>query len=107
MEDGFTHKFCGRPQLSEPERETMLEGLNEPSYPISKQERQEWIGTFEGVCLSSDAFIPFSDNIDRANGSNVQYIAQAGQSLRDKEVTEAAKRYGMTMVHTGLRCFLH
>ena len=94
-------------QLSEAERETMLEGLNEPPDPISKRERQDWTGTFEGVCLSSDAFIPFSDNIDRANGSNVQYIAQAGQSLRDKEVTEAAKRYGMTMVHTGLRCFLH
>jgi len=94
-------------QLSEPELETMREAFVEPPEPISKQERQEWIGTFEGVCLSSDAFIPFSDNIDRANGSNVRYIAQAGQSLRDSEVTEAANRYGITMVHTGLRCFLH
>ncbi len=94
-------------QLSEPEREAMVSGFIEPPDPISKQERKEWIGTFRDVCLSSDAFIPFSDNIDRANGSNVKYIAQAGQSLRDQEVTEAAERYGMTMVHTGLRCFLH
>ena len=57
--------------------------------------------------LSSDAYIPFRDNIDRANRSNVGYVAQTGSSLRDDTVTDAADGYGMVMVHTGLRSFLH
>lgn len=94
-------------QLSEPERETILRGLAEKPDIITASERTEWIKGFEGVCLSSDAYIPFRDNVDRANRSNVRYIAQAGSSLRDDEVTKAANEYGMVMVHTGLRCFLH
>lgn len=94
-------------QLSEPELENMCAGLTEQPEPITKEEKMEWITSFDGMCLSSDAFIPFRDNIDRASRSNVQYVAQTGESLRDPEVTKAADQYGMVMVHTGLRCFLH
>lgn len=94
-------------ELSGSERETMRRGLVSPPEPIGAAERTEWITQFEGVCLSSDAYIPFRDNIDRAHRSHVQYVAQAGSSLRDDQVTEAADGYGMVMVHTGLRCFLH
>ena len=74
--------------------------------PISREEKAAWIARFEGICLSSDAFIPFRDNIDRASRSHVQYVAQPGHSLRDDDVTAAAEQYGMTMIHTGLRLFL-
>jgi len=94
-------------QLSEPERKQMLSGLVSEPAPISAQERMEWVQRFQGISLSSDAYIPFRDNIDRASRSNVQYVAHAGSSLRDEEVTEAAEQYGMTMFHTGLRLFLH
>jgi AICAR transformylase/IMP cyclohydrolase PurH len=94
-------------QLSEPERKQMLSGLLQPPVPISVQERAEWVKQFHSICLSSDAYIPFRDNIDRANRSNVQFVAHAGSSLRDEEVTEAAEQYGMAMFHTGLRLFLH
>jgi len=94
-------------QLSEAEVSAMLSGLNQKPEPISKEERSEWIAGFDGICLSSDAYIPFRDNIDRASRTNVQYVAQAGGSLRDSEVTKAAEQYGMVMIHTGLRCFLH
>jgi AICAR transformylase/IMP cyclohydrolase PurH len=94
-------------ELSKPELDALLAGLDEKPEPITREEKLEWIRSFEGVCLSSDAFIPFRDNVDRASRSNVQYIAQTGGSLRDEGVTEAADEYGMVMVHTGVRCFLH
>lgn len=94
-------------ELSDVERETMLAGLVEEPRPLSRGERLDWIGKFEGICISSDAFFPFRDSIDRASRTNVQYVAQPGGSLRDESVTEAAKMYGMTMIHTGVRCFLH
>ena len=94
-------------QLSAPEKDQMLEGLLEKPEPISAGERAAWIAQHAGICLSSDAFIPFRDNIDRASRSNVQYVAQAGGSLRDGDVTGAADEYGMVMAHTGLRLFLH
>jgi len=94
-------------QLSDAERKQMLAGLLQSPVPISVQERAEWVKQFHSICLSSDAYIPFRDNIDRANRSNVQFVAHAGSSLRDEEVTEAAEQYGMAMFHTGLRLFLH
>jgi len=94
-------------QLSEAEVAAMLAGLSQKPEPISKEERAEWIAKFYGICLSSDAYIPFRDNIDRASRTNVQYVAHPGGSLRDDEVIEAAEQYGMVMVYTGLRCFLH
>lgn len=69
--------------------------------------RLDWIARHPGICLSSDAFIPFRDNIDRASRSHVQYVAHAGQALRDDSVTSAADEYGMVMFHTGLRLFTH
>ena len=94
-------------QLSKTEETTMLEGFATPPEPLGSQERAVWIGQFNGICLSSDAFIPFRDNVDRASRSHVQYIAQTGGGLRDADVIAAAEQYGMTMILTGLRLFLH
>ena len=94
-------------QLSSTEEARMLGDLEERPDPISSEERQAFISRYDGICLSSDAFIPFRDNIDRASRSNVQYVAQTGGSTADKGVTEAADEYGMAMAHTGLRLFLH
>ena len=94
-------------QLSESERHRLVASLTERPEPITDSEKRDWITALEGLCLSSDAYIPFRDNVDRASRSNVKYIAQPGASLRDDDVTAAADEYGMVMVHTGLRCFLH
>ena len=94
-------------QLSEAEIDALQSGFTAPVQPFSKAERGTWIGQFEGLCLCSDAFIPFRDNIDRASRSGVQVVTQPGGAMRDDDVTEAVTQYGMTMVHTGLRLFLH
>jgi phosphoribosylaminoimidazolecarboxamide formyltransferase/IMP cyclohydrolase len=61
----------------------------------------------DNVAISSDAFFPFSDNIDRARRSGVKYIIQPGGSVRDEDVITAADSYGMTMIFSGLRLFTH
>ena len=94
-------------QLSDAEKEHMSAKLLSKPIPLTALDRIDWIQQFQGICLSSDAYIPFRDNIDRANRSHVQFVAHAGRSLRDSEVTLAAQQYGMTMVHTDLRLFLH
>jgi AICAR transformylase/IMP cyclohydrolase PurH len=94
-------------QLAEAERTVLRDALVDLPEPLSPQECADWIAGYQGVCLSSDAFFPFRDSIDRASRSNVGYVAHPGGSLRDDEVTAAADQYGMVMVHTGLRCFLH
>lgn len=94
-------------QLSDSEIEAMRANLRGPVSPLSREEKAAWIARFEGVCISSDAYFPFRDSIDRASRSHVQYVAQPGGSLRDADVTAAADQYGMVMAHTGLRCFLH
>jgi phosphoribosylaminoimidazolecarboxamide formyltransferase/IMP cyclohydrolase len=94
-------------ELSDVERGKLRAGLDADPDPITREERAEWVKRFDGICLSSDAFIPFPDNLDRAARTNVQYVAQTGGSARDDVVTAAATEYGMTMVHTGLRLFLH
>jgi len=94
-------------ELSPIEEEAMLAGLAERPRPLSREERLEWLKGFDGVCISSDAFFPFRDSIDRASRTNVQYAAQPGGSLRDEDVTAAAAQYGMKMIHTGIRVFLH
>lgn len=94
-------------ELSPAEIAATLADLDEAPEPLTRDERCEWIGRFDGICLSSDAFIPFRDNIDRASRTNVKYVAQPGGSARDEDVTRAAAEYGMAMIHTGLRCFLH
>jgi len=94
-------------ELSDAEREQMLGALTEEPAPITAEEKAEWIDRFEGVCISSDAFFPFRDSIDRASRTNVQYILQPGGSARDDIVIEAADQYGMVMACSGMRWFLH
>jgi phosphoribosylaminoimidazolecarboxamide formyltransferase / IMP cyclohydrolase len=94
-------------ELSDVEKRKLREGLTADPDPLTREERADWVRQFDGICLSSDAFIPFPDNLDRAAKTNVQYVAQTGGSARDEVVTEAAAEYDMTMVHTGLRLFLH
>lgn len=74
---------------------------------LSEAEKSEFIRSYGGIALSSDAFIPFRDNIDRAAASGVKYLAQAGGSVKDAEVVSAANEYGMVMCLTGLRLFHH
>jgi phosphoribosylaminoimidazolecarboxamide formyltransferase/IMP cyclohydrolase/phosphoribosylaminoimidazolecarboxamide formyltransferase len=85
----------------------MLSGFKTKPEPLTSQEKVDWLKQFQGICLSSDALIPFRDNVDRASRSNIQVIAHTGGALRDDEVTLAANEYGMTMYHTGLRLFTH
>lgn len=94
-------------QLSGTEETRMLGDLERRPDPIPPEERQRHLSGFDGACLSSDAYIPFRDNIDRASRSNVKYVAQTGGSTADEGVTAAADEYGMVMAHTGLRLFLH
>ena len=61
----------------------------------------------EGVTLGSDAFFPFSDNIERAHKSGVKYVAEPGGSVRDDAVIECCDKYGMVMAFTGIRLFHH
>ena len=75
--------------------------------PLSEQERQEWMSRLTGVSLGSDAFFPFGDNIDRAHKSGVQYVAQAGGSVRDDHVIQTCDKYNIAMTFTGVRLFHH
>ena len=94
-------------ELSDAERQDLLDKLDEEPEPLTSEERADWVNQFNGISLSSDAFIPFRDNIDRASRSNVQYVLQTGGAARDDLVTEAADQYGMVMIHSGMRWFLH
>ena len=75
--------------------------------PFTKAEKRAYLDTITGVSLGSDAFFPFSDNIDRAAKSGVSYVAEPGGSLRDDLVIKACDDYGMAMVFTGMRLFHH
>lgn len=75
--------------------------------PLTREEKKAWIAENSGVCLGSDAFFPFGDNIERAQKSGVKYIAQAGGSVRDDNVIETCDKYGITMAFTGIRLFHH
>ncbi len=91
-----------------PSEQSQLDGaLQEKVEPLSEQERNDFIKGFGGVALSSDAFFPFRDNIDRAAASSVKYIVEPGGSMRDDLVIEAADEYGMVMAFSGLRLFHH
>ena len=70
-------------------------------------EKKEWLQKLSGVSLGSDAFFPFGDNIERARKSGVQYIAEAGGSVRDDNVIATCDKYGMVCVFTGVRLFHH
>lgn len=75
--------------------------------PLSREERKAWIAQNTDVCLGSDAFFPFGDNIERAHKSGVKYIAQAGGSVRDDNVIETCDKYAIAMSFTGIRLFHH
>ncbi len=74
---------------------------------LTREEKREWIAKNNNVALGSDAFFPFGDNIERAHKSGVQYIAQAGGSIRDDNVIETCDKYGLAMAFTGVRLFHH
>lgn len=74
---------------------------------LTAAEKRAWLDQVSGVSLSSDAYFPFRDSIDRAARSGVQYVAQPGGSVRDDDVIAACNEYGMTMCMTGIRLFHH
>ena len=74
---------------------------------FTETEKRAWLDQLSGVSLGSDAFFPFSDNIERARKSGVQYIAEPGGSVRDAEVIACCDKYGMAMSFTGIRLFHH
>ncbi len=74
---------------------------------FTREEKRAWLDQMTGVSLGSDAFFPFSDNIERAKKSGVQYIAEPGGSVRDDAVIECCNKYNMAMAFTGIRLFHH
>ena len=74
---------------------------------FTKEEQKAWLAKNTDVCLGSDAFFPFGDNIERAKKSGVSYVAQPGGSIRDDNVIETCNKYGMAMAFTGIRLFHH
>ena len=74
---------------------------------FTEEEKRAWLDHMSGVSLGSDAFFPFSDNIERARKSGVQYIAEPGGSVRDEEVIACCNKYRMIMAFTGIRLFHH
>ena len=81
--------------------------FTEQPSPFTKEEMDAYLATITGVALGSDAFFPFSDNIERAKKSGVSYIAEPGGSIRDDLVIECANKYNMAMSFTGMRLFHH
>ena len=74
---------------------------------FTREEKRAWLDQMTGVTLGSDAFFPFSDNIERAHKSGVQYIAEPGGSVRDEDVIANCYKYNMVMAFTGIRLFHH
>lgn len=81
--------------------------FTEKPEPLTREEKKAWIAQNTGVCLGSDAFFPFGDNIERAHKSGVKYVAQPGGSVRDDHVIDTCNKYGMVMSFTGIRLFHH
>ena len=77
--------------------------------PLTDEDKRKYLETMENMSLSSDAFMPFRDNIDIASRFGVKYIIQPGGSVRDDLVIDACDKYGMVMCFTGrdMRMFLH
>ena len=74
---------------------------------FTREEKRAWLDQMKGVTLGSDAFFPFSDNMERAHKSGVEYIAEPGGSVRDDAVIECCNKYNMAMAFTGIRLFHH
>jgi phosphoribosylaminoimidazolecarboxamide formyltransferase / IMP cyclohydrolase len=100
-------QFVRYHELDDGERGVLARALTATPDPINGQERADFAAQFQGIVLSSDAFVPFRDNLDRAARSGVKYLAQAGGSARDQGVIDAADEHKMAMAFTGLRLFLH
>lgn len=81
--------------------------FTEKPEPLTREEKKAWLAGNTGVALGSDAFFPFGDNIERAHKSGVQYVAQAGGSVRDDHVISTCDKYGIAMAFTGVRLFHH
>ncbi len=81
--------------------------FTEKPEPLTREEKKEWLKTFSGVSLGSDAFFPFGVNIDIAHRSGVEFIAQPGGSIRDDNVIEVCNKYNIAMAFTGIRLFHH
>ena len=94
-------------ELSERERTALRLATTGFPAPLTSEERRAWLDRVEPIVMSSDGYIPFPDNIDRAARSAVSAVAQPGGSKQDAAVTAAADAVGMTMIHTRLRLFLH
>jgi len=93
--------------LTNDEEQALSAALAQPLEPLSAAERLSWQAELDQVCLVSDGFIPFRDNIDHAARHGVRYIAQPGGSARDSEIEAACGEYGISLVHTGVRLFHH
>ena len=74
---------------------------------FTEEEKKAWLSQVKDVTVGSDAFFPFSDNIERAKKSGVKYIAEPGGSVRDDLVIETCDKYDMVMAFTGIRLFHH
>ena len=81
--------------------------FTEQPAPFTAEEKRAYLDTISGVALGSDAFFPFSDNVERAKRSGVSYIAEPGGSIRDDQVIETCNHYGIAMAFTGMRLFHH
>lgn len=113
------------PTLGRPDRDNVIDGYinkneedvcadgNWQKYftqrpdPLTEEEIRAYLAGIDGVSLGSDAFFPFSDNIERARKSGVRYVAEPGGSIRDDAVIECCNRYNMVMAFTGVRLFHH
>ena len=100
-------QFTRYHELDRTELRELRAALTADPDPITRDEAAAWCGSFGDLALSSDAFIPFRDNLDRAKRSGVKYVVHAGGSARDDLVTAAADDHGMVMALSGLRLFLH
>ena len=98
--------------ISDEHDDVLAEGVWQNTFKVKPEvlteaEKKEWLAKNTGVCLGSDAFFPFGDNIERAKKSGVAYIAEPGGSIRDDHVIMTCNKYNMTMAFTGLRLFHH
>ena len=92
--------------------DVLADGVWENTFKVkpevfTREEKRAWLDQLKGVTLGSDAFFPFSDNIERAHKSGVEFIAQPGGSVRDDDVIATCNKYGMVMAFTGIRLFHH
>lgn len=93
-------------ELSQPERRRLQSQVTNWPGPLSDEQRRDWINRFHTV-LSHDAFMPFRDNVDRAQASAVTHVLQPGGSIADRDTTDACNQYGIVMGLTGHRLFRH